>query len=62
MTKPKKRAATVHFDLDVWGRVEQLAADQRRPISHLIRNLVEDAVAGHSSGGNTSARTGMVSA
>jgi predicted transcriptional regulator len=59
--KPLEHAATVRFDSELWQRVEQLAADERRPISHLIRNLVEDAVAGHS-GGDPPNRAGMVAA
>jgi predicted transcriptional regulator len=47
--KQLEHAATVRFDSELWQRVEQLAADQCRPISNLIRNLVEDAVAGPSS-------------
>jgi predicted transcriptional regulator len=48
MTKPKKRAATVHFDPDLWDRVEQLAQEERRPVSQLLRNLISDAVDVHS--------------
>jgi hypothetical protein len=44
--KPKKRAASVHFDQDLWDRVTQLAARERRPVSQLLRNLVADAVDG----------------
>jgi predicted transcriptional regulator len=43
-TKPKKRAASIHLDPDVWDRVEQLAQQERRPISQLLRNIVADAV------------------
>jgi predicted transcriptional regulator len=46
MTKSKKRAATVHFDPDLWDRVERLAQEERRPVSQLLRNLISDAVAG----------------
>jgi predicted transcriptional regulator len=49
MSKPKKRAATVHFDPDLWDRVERLAQEERRPVSQLLRNLISDAVAGRSS-------------
>jgi predicted transcriptional regulator len=51
MSKPKKRAATVHFDPDLWDRVERLAQEERRPVSQLLRNLISDAVAGRSSRG-----------
>jgi predicted transcriptional regulator len=47
--KQLEHAATVRFDSELWSRVEQRAQEERRPISHLIRNLVEDAVAGRSS-------------
>lgn len=50
--KLKKRAATVHFDPDLWDRVEQLAQQERRPVSQLLRNIVADAVA--KSSGNMS--------
>jgi predicted transcriptional regulator len=42
--KPKKRAASIHLDPDVWDRVEQLAQQERRPVSQLLRNIVADAV------------------
>jgi hypothetical protein len=45
----------------LWQRVEHLAQVERRPVAHLIRNLVEDAVAGRS-GGDAPTRTGMVAA
>lgn len=48
MKKQLEHAATVRFDSDLWQRVEQLAQVERRPVSHLIRNLVEDAVSGRS--------------
>jgi hypothetical protein len=44
--KPRKHAASVHFDEDLWDRVTKLAARERRPISQLLRNLVADAVDG----------------
>jgi hypothetical protein len=59
--KQLEHAATVRFDSELWQRVERLAADQRRPISHLIRNLVEDAVAGQASG-DTPTSSRMVAA
>jgi predicted transcriptional regulator len=43
-SKPKKRAASIHLDPDVWDRVIQLAERERRPVSQLLRNLVADAV------------------
>jgi macrodomain Ter protein organizer (MatP/YcbG family) len=45
-TKPKKRAASIHLDPEVWDRVTQMAQQERRPISQLLRNLVADAVDG----------------
>jgi predicted transcriptional regulator len=47
--KQLEHSATVRFDSDLWRRVEQLAQVERRPVAHLVRNLVEDAVAGRSS-------------
>jgi predicted transcriptional regulator len=44
-TKQKKRAASIHLDPDVWDRVTQMAQAERRPISQLLRNIVQDAVA-----------------
>jgi Ribbon-helix-helix protein, copG family len=41
-------AASVHLDDDVWRRVEQLARDEKRPISNLLRVLVADAIANRS--------------
>ncbi len=58
----KLRKATVHLDERTFDEVERLAQAERRPMANLLRCIVEDAVADHSSGGNTSARTGMVSA
>jgi macrodomain Ter protein organizer (MatP/YcbG family) len=60
MTKSKKRAATVHFDPDLWDRVEQLAQQERRPVSQLLRNLIADAVP--KSNRETSAGSDMVAA
>jgi hypothetical protein len=31
--KLRKHAASVHFDEDLWDRVAQLAARERRPVS-----------------------------
>jgi predicted transcriptional regulator len=61
MSKPKKRAATVHFDPDLWDRVERLAQEERRPVSQLLRNLISDAVADRSDR-RMSAGTDMVAA
>ena len=44
--KPRKHAASVHFDPELWARVAQLAEQERRPISQLLRNIVADAVDG----------------
>jgi predicted transcriptional regulator len=43
--RPKKRAASIHLDPEVWDRVIQLAERERRPVSQLLRNIVADAVA-----------------
>jgi hypothetical protein len=50
MTKSKKHAASIHLDPDLWDRVEQLAQQERRPISQLLRNIVADAVSKSSRG------------
>jgi hypothetical protein len=42
--KPRKHAASVHFDEDLWDRVTQLAGPRARPVSQLLRKLVADAV------------------
>jgi hypothetical protein len=48
MAKPRKRdraiAATVHLDVGTWRRVSQMAEEERRPISQLLRNIVTDAI------------------
>jgi hypothetical protein len=48
-------AATVHLDGDVWRRVEQLAQEERRPVSNLLRVLVADAIASRGRPAGTSA-------
>jgi hypothetical protein len=57
--RPKKHAATVHFDPDLWDRVARLAQAERRPISQLLRNLVDDAVSSRDTSGDGQ---GMVAA
>jgi predicted DNA-binding ribbon-helix-helix protein len=42
--KPRKHAASVHFDEATWAQVVQMAERERRPISQLLRNIVSDAV------------------
>jgi hypothetical protein len=34
----------VHLDVGTWRRVSQMAEEERRPISQLLRNIVTDAI------------------
>jgi hypothetical protein len=59
MAKPRKRdraiAATVHLDVGTWRRVSQMAEEERRPISQLLRNIVTDAIGAQVEWARTSA-------
>jgi hypothetical protein len=60
--RPRKHAASVHFDEDLWARVALLAEQERRPVSQLLRNLVADAVNGRSDRGQSAAGGSMEAA
>jgi hypothetical protein len=50
----------VHFDEALWARVAQLAQQERRPISQLLRNIVADAVDGRCDRGQSAAKVILV--
>jgi hypothetical protein len=41
----KLRSACVHLDEETFERVERRAEVERRPVSNLLRCLIEDAIA-----------------